>query len=87
MKIEIKEVVASYVLDLDGQKVQARITQDVSEPEGFLWDISHHVIDEGSRPKKPAPVPAKTIEDALQQIMDYAKVHSSGYSPSENANY
>lgn len=87
MEIEIKEVVASYVLDLFGHPVQARITRSINTSESYLWDVSHYSVGEGSRPKKPVPVPAKTIDDALQQIMDYAKSHSSGYSPKENIGY
>ena len=87
MQIEIKEVVANYVLDLFGHTVKARITKGISDSENYLWDISHHSVEEGSRPKKPDPIPAKTIEDALRQIMDYAKVHSPGYSPRENTDY
>ncbi|MDF9778017.1 hypothetical protein [Pseudomonas baetica] len=87
MQIKIKEVVANYILDLFGHTVQARITKDINDSGNYLWDISHYSVEEGFRPKKPAPVPTKTIEDALQQIMDYAKVHSSGYSPRENADF
>lgn len=87
MQIEIKEVVANYVLDLFGHPVQARITKGINTSENYLWDISHYSIHEGSRSKKPSPVPAKTIDAALQQIMEYAKTYSSGYSPEKNNSY
>jgi len=87
MQIKIKEVVASYVLDLSGYIVQARITKDISGSPKYLWDVSHHLIDGNSKPVKPAPSQSETIEDALQQLMDYAKVHTAGYSPRENADY
>jgi hypothetical protein len=86
MKVEIREVVASYVLDLSDHTVHARITKAVDSKDSFLWDISHYCVGETKLPK-PAPIASRSIEEALQQIRKYAEGFVSGYRPDTNQYY
>lgn len=86
MQIEIKEIVSSYAIDIDGQTVQARITRNTDESGDFLWDISHHRTG-ASGVVKPSAVPASSRREALVQIIAYAESFEYGYAPRPNIAY
>lgn len=87
MSNEIREVVASYVIDVSGFKVQARITAALDGEKMFLWEVSHLCSGVSSRFERPKPVPVGSRKEALEQIMDYAKGFKPGYSPEPNGSY
>lgn len=86
MTVEIREVVTSFVLDVSGHTVHARITRDIDESGGFLWDISHYGGG-FSRAKKPPVTPVSSRKEALGQIIAYAQSFEPGYSPQPNTSY
>ncbi|WLH88609.1 hypothetical protein PSH87_18430 [Pseudomonas sp. FP453] len=86
MSVEIREVVSSFVLDVSGHTVHARITKDIDGSEGFIWDISHHGGG-FSRAKKAQMAPVSSRKEALEQIIAYAQTFEPGYSPVPNSRY
>ncbi|MCT8954773.1 hypothetical protein MN546_20240 [Pseudomonas lundensis] len=86
MSVEIREVVSSFVLDVSGHRVHARITKDIDGSEGFSWDISHYGGG-FSRAKKAQMAPVSSHKEALEQIIAYAQTFDPGYSPDPNIRY
>ena len=85
--MQIREVVVSYVIDAGDHKVRARITKPITGKEEFLWEVSHHWVGDDFRARRPAPVAAKTVEEALNQLSAYAAGFSSSMSPEDSPAY
>lgn len=86
MSVKIQEVVSSFVLDVSGHTVHARITKDIDGSEGFSWDISHYGGG-FSRARKAQMTPVSSRKEALEQIIAYAQTFDPGYSPHPNNSY
>lgn len=86
MGIDIREVVANYVLNISGHRVHARITRDIDQSGGFLWDVSHYRGGFG-KSRKPSVVTAGSREEALEQIIAYAQGFDPQYSPVPNGGF
>lgn len=86
MGIDVREVVANYVIDVSGQTVRARITADINGSDGFQWDISHYQGGVGVG-RKPSMLPVESRKQALGQIIAYAQGFDAQYSPIPNNSY
>jgi hypothetical protein len=86
MGIDVREVVASYVLGVSGHTVHARITADINGSDGFQWEISHYQGGVGSG-RKPVMLPVESRKQALEQIIAYAQGFDPQYSPIRNNSY
>ncbi|WP_144180564.1 MULTISPECIES: hypothetical protein [unclassified Pseudomonas] len=88
MKVDIREVVSSYCLDVFGHKIQARITKGLDADEDLRWEISHFYRRDGmGNVVKPEITAAGSKQQALDLLRQYCDGFQPGYSPAPNSNF
>ncbi len=88
MQVDIREVVASYSLDVFGHGVQARITKGLDADDDLRWEISHFYKQDGmGKVVKPKSTAAGSKQQALDLIRQYCEGFNPGYSPAPNPNF
>jgi hypothetical protein len=88
MKVEIREIVATYSLAVFGHTVQARITKGLCGDDDLRWEISHFCRrDGGGKAVMPVNSESKTMKQAVESIREYCEGFVPGYSPQVNPAY